>query len=149
MTSGVAGYRMLGNRSTNELLALMKRDNEWMLDAKCRGKPYMDVLIHKLGKKYKDIEKTASAMCLGCPVMRECAADALLPIIYYVSQSDAVDSARGCAKRPSMAYVGGTVRAGVYVTERIGGKSWMEQMGRLMEIAGEDNVPDAVKAHAA
>lgn len=149
MTSGVAGYRMLGNCSANELVALMKRDNEWMLEAKCRGKPYMEVLINKLGKKWGDMEKVASAMCAGCPVVRECAADALLPIIYYVNQSDALDSARGSAKRPHTAYVAGTVRAGVYIPERVGQKEWMEQMGRLIVIAGEDNVPDVVKVNAA
>lgn len=149
MPNSVSGYRVLGQRTTRELLELMRRDTRWMESAKCRGKPCMEKVVDKLKRHPELREKAALAVCAGCPVMRECAKDALLPIVYYVSQSDVMDESRGRNKRPSVAYTAGSIRAGVYVPETVRKGGWLEAMGRLMEIAGEENIPDVVKMTAA
>ena len=59
------------------------------------------------------------------------------------------NESRGRNKRPSVAYTAGSIRAGVYVPETVRKGGWLEAMGRLMEIAGEENIPDVVKMTAA
>lgn len=82
---------MTRNRFTDALKRMRSTDVEWLERAQCRGR---DPELYSLDSKmYRDIDRQARArwLCRGCPVMQQCAADALEPLAY------------------------GTVRAGVWI----------------------------------
>lgn len=68
-------------------------NDKWTTRAKCAGR---DPLTYELDTFKGDKDMLARGLCLGCPVTRECAADALDPLAV------------------------GTVRAGTWIPEKSG-----------------------------
>lgn len=142
---GVRYRRLKTTVSTDDLLAFRKRETAWMECAKCRGKLHAEDLPLKLYRAHpRDAARAAWAMCRGCPVRRECALDALYPIVYYAGNEMTVRNRVVQQMRPRVTYTAETVRAGVIIPA-LGKEAWCEAMGRLIQIAGKDNVPDALK----
>ena len=73
---------MTRDRFTDALKRMRSTDIEWLERAQCRGR---DPELYSLDSKlYRDIDRQARArwLCRGCPVMQQCAADALEPLAY-------------------------------------------------------------------
>ena len=53
------------------------RNDEWKLRAKCRGESTDKFDLDVIGLRYNALRDYANQVCRGCPVMAQCAADAL------------------------------------------------------------------------
>lgn len=84
----------------------------WFDRAKCAGQPLDDYVLHDY-KPHEDREERARALCEGCPVIKECALDAMEPLAVS------------------------TVRGGVWINPRPGRANQRKTIGATLEELAE------------